>query len=294
MTPQLSAAQTRARLVAQFFHVEKLPVFSRAGLRADDLAGISARLADASSADLADMASLLAEEASAAASQLLAAPDFAAAVSALPFDSGEVVVALGDSITDDAVSWAHLLERVLSEVDPTIIVRNHGITGNTTGEVLHRLDTIARDRPHWVIQMIGTNDARRHGGIAAMTTSSQETARNLRLIDTFVAGELGAAHIRMTPPPTLDARVRAWAPFAGEGITWHADDVSAVADIVRAEDPAAVDIHSVFTREGAERLLLADGVHPNLEGQKRILRALVESISSSPSHNSSTRQRGHS
>lgn len=276
-----SAAQVaRARLIAQFFHVEKLPVFARARLRASDLADISARIAEVSPDELSHQRELLDREAAAGAEELLADPEFAAAVRRLPFRSGDVIVALGDSITDDAVSWANILDRVLATEVPGVSVRNHGITGNTTGEVLHRLDLIARERPTWVVQMIGTNDARRHGALSIMTTSPPETARNLALLANFVRNELAARHVVMTPPPTIDKWVTGWAPFEDEAITWWAEDVRVVADIVLEGSAGAIDLHAAFLRAGETTLLTPDGVHPNGTGQLLIVRTLVESLSS--------------
>jgi lysophospholipase L1-like esterase len=280
---QPDSIESRAGLVARFFHLEKLPMFHRAGLRAEDLAAVAARLADAQADDLRVARAILDQEAAECAEELLADPHFIAAARSLPFRSGDVIVALGDSITDDAVSWAHILELVLRTTSPGVVVRNHGITGNTTAEVLQRLDIIEGEGPDWVIQMLGTNDARRHGKILAQTTSATETARNLAILSTFVSDQLGARHVTMTPPPTIDAWVGAWEAFELESITWRATDIEAIADAVRSSDEAAIDIHAAFTRAATDTLLIDDGVHPNADGQKLIVTTLVDSLSTSHS-----------
>ncbi|WP_395640494.1 SGNH/GDSL hydrolase family protein [Pseudolysinimonas sp.] len=280
MSVESESQTARARLIAQFFHLEKLPMLARAGLRAADLLEISARIADASPEALREQRELLEREAATCADELLADAEFAAGVRRLPFRHGDVIVAVGDSITDDATSWAHILDRVLATAVPGVVVRNHGITGNTTGEVLHRLDLIARERPNWVIQMIGTNDARRHGALRTMTTSPQETARNLGVLARFVRVELAARHVVMTPPPTIDEWVTQWAPFDVEAITWYAEDVQVIADLVLAESAEAIDLHAAFRRAAETTLLLPDGVHPNAVGQRLIVRTLVDSLNS--------------
>ncbi|MFN7952487.1 MAG: GDSL-type esterase/lipase family protein [bacterium] len=61
------------------------------------------------------------------------------------------VVFLGDSITE-AVQWHELF--------PSITTRNRGIGGDTSGEVLARLDPILRGQPRKLFLMVGTNDVR--------------------------------------------------------------------------------------------------------------------------------------
>ena len=62
------------------------------------------------------------------------------------------VVALGDSITDDLLSWAEILRAC------GLDVVNAGVSGDTTADALRRLYGIVLLEPDVVITMLGTND----------------------------------------------------------------------------------------------------------------------------------------
>jgi hexosaminidase len=86
---------------------------------------------------------------------------------ASPVRPGDVVL-LGDSLTDGA-RWEELF--------PGLAVRNRGVPGDTTADVLARLDQVTSRKPAQVLLMIGTNDlgfgasvdatAERYGAILA-------------------------------------------------------------------------------------------------------------------------------
>lgn len=65
------------------------------------------------------------------------------------------IIFLGNSITDGA-EWAQLFA--------DLRITNHGISGDITAGVIHRLPVVAERRPHKVFLLIGTNDLAR--GIA--------------------------------------------------------------------------------------------------------------------------------
>jgi hypothetical protein len=64
-----------------------------------------------------------AANARAAAASLLDDGDFAARVDALPFRSGQTILAVGDSNTDDLRSWAEILRYALAARRPESEVR---------------------------------------------------------------------------------------------------------------------------------------------------------------------------
>lgn len=63
--------------------------------------------------------------------------------------SNDSIVFLGDSLTDEG-EWVELLG------NPNI--KNRGISGDTTGRILNRLDTIIQTKPKQVFLMVGIND----------------------------------------------------------------------------------------------------------------------------------------
>lgn len=266
-------------MTVRFFHLDKSPVALRAGLGIDEFESLESALAGVPSGRSHDIRADLASIIARTGAELAAQPTVLDATRHLPFAPGDVVIALGDSITDDLLSWAHLLAEVLRITRPELglSVINAGITGNTTQEVISRFDTVARARPDWVLQMLGTNDARRHGTAQVMTTSSEETRRNLKAIHLLIETDTSARLVAMTPPPMDERAVQGWVPFQREQITWRASDIDDVADAVRALPVPVIDIQRAL---GPAPLpfLLPDGLHPNLAGQRRIAEAVLVAL----------------
>lgn len=265
----------------RFFHWENLPAFRRAGLTADDLLPVNARMANADSARMLQLGAELRSAVEASASQLLGEPDFARTLASVPFSDGDVIVALGDSITDDGLSWAYLLDAVLRLSGRRVRVANHGITGHTTAEAVTRMDLVVDERPTWVLQMLGTNDARRHGHAArAPAVSLDETARNIEKITELLSSETEAKLVVITPPPVNDSAIAIWTPFTTAGLTWRDSDVRATSEVVLDAAPGRViNLRAALNGASTEHLLLPDGVHPTTKGQESILRAIVAELS---------------
>src|SRR5215212_1939298 len=74
------------------------------------------------------------EKACQAARDLLEADGFASRVDRLPFRSGDVVLGIGDSFTDDLQSWLEILRHLLELRRPQdeIRVLNQGVSAQTT------------------------------------------------------------------------------------------------------------------------------------------------------------------
>jgi lysophospholipase L1-like esterase len=170
------------------------------------------------------------------------------------------VLALGDSHTDELGSWAE----ILGELVPVL---NAGLSGDTTTSALaraHRLPPAA----HAVV-LLGTNDARRHGG-AGMLVSHRETRRNLRALDTLLRQRY-AKVTWMTPPPVDEPRIRADPALRDADVSWRRADVRVKAQLVLDEWPDAIDLWPGFAAEH----LAADGLHPSPCGQLQIARRVT-------------------
>ena len=183
-----------------------------------------------------------------ACDELFAGPGFEDSIRALPFASDDVVVAVGDSITADALSWMELLVLALrraGQVGPEIV--NAAISSITTSDLIANFEPVVSKNPSHVIAMIGTNDARRHGlGAKARMASPSETARNLQLYVEMVR-DLSRAHlILLTPPPIDEKRALQHRPFAESHVSWRFDEVVQVAEIARGQHCQVVDIHRAF------------------------------------------------
>jgi lysophospholipase L1-like esterase len=127
--------------------------------------------------------------------------------------------------------------------------------------------------------MAGTNDARAHGKQPAKTMVSRgETALNLAALRHFAATETSAKWVWLTPPPVIEHKIAAHWHLGGGEMAWSNRDVSAIADMVRAQSDLVVDIHAAFGNPANPDLLLPDGLHPSLAGQTLIARKLVERL----------------
>jgi acyl-CoA thioesterase I len=229
---------------------------------------------------LREVRSALASVLNVACNELFASPGFEGAIRSLPFAPDDVVVTVGDSITADALSWVELLVSALRRaggVLPAVI--NAAVSSITSSDLIANFEPIALKNPSHVIVMIGTNDARRHGprGEVRMVSPS-ETARNLQLYGEMVRSRTRADLMFLTPPPVHEERVNRHRPFTDGHVSWRSNEVEELAEIVRRQDCSVVDIHHAFLGPNVDSYLSADGVHPSVAGQKRIVTVLVNAL----------------
>jgi acyl-CoA thioesterase-1 len=234
---------------------------------------------------LARLRDELAATARGAAEALLADPRLHAAAAAFPVGAGGLVVALGDSITDDLLSWAEILRHALAIARPgdAVTVVNAGVSGDTTADALRRLHGIVALRPELVITMLGTNDCQRHGPTGAPLADARASLRNLRAIAGWLRGH-GAALAWLSPPPVLEPALAAAVgerPFAIRDA-----DVAAVLDALAYCGGPVLDVRAALGGP-LDAVLLDDGVHPSLEGQTRIAAGLLRMLGQSQNHSGS-------
>ena len=221
-----------------------------------------------------------------AARDLLADPEFAARVDRLPFQPGDTVVGLGDSITDDDQSWLEILRRLIARRRPEdeIAILNEGVSGDTTSQMISRFLDVVLEEPDWIVCLAGTNDARLHGQspIKALV-SVEETVKNLHMLRHFGATQTSARWVWMTPATVIENQIaRDWFLSAFE-MRWRNEDLAAIAaavvEVARAHGEPVVDLQAVFGQPPDRKLLLPDGLHPSLKGQQAIVSALVNTLS---------------
>jgi lysophospholipase L1-like esterase len=216
-----------------------------------------------------------------AADKLLAEPAFAAQVERLPFRPGEVIVGLGDSITDDDQSWLEILRAVLEPEQGQGQVRivNAGVSGDTTAQMIARFIDVAVEAPDWIICMAGTNDARLHGrSPVKVLVSIEETARNLAMLRHMASTQTTARWVWMTPTPVIESQIAQHWMLSGFELNWRNADLAAVRHALCAREEPVVDLWGVFGHPPDPRFLLPDGLHPSIEGQVAILRALLRQL----------------
>ena len=220
----------------------------------------------------------------AAATSLLAEPEFAAMVDRLPFAAGQTLAVIGESTTDAADSWLDILGHLprLRSPGEEISLVNAAISGYPT-TMLQRVtaETLQRHQPGWVALFAGGNDVLRYGAEATKPlVTSAETARNLAEMRRQVAAA-GARVIWMTPTSWDPARIAAYPPFQSQGIWMEDGDLRAVNDTIRATAAAGdtvVDLSDAFGTPPDAAMLRADGLHPTLAGQTVIARRFVEQL----------------
>jgi len=213
-----------------------------------------------------------------AAEELLMQPDFAARVDRLPFTPGSTVVGLGDSITDDWNSWLEILRWLLSIRRPqdNIRVVNAGISGDTTTHLIRRFLGVVLEKPDWIICMIGTNDATRHGEKPmGVVVSPEETEKNLALMRNFAATQTSAQWVWITPYAVLPEKIASHWFLGTLQIAITNDDLGPVVEAVRRQKDPIVDLQKVLGSAPNPEYLLDDGLHLSLAGQTAIARALV-------------------
>ena len=225
------------------------------------------------------------------ARDLLVDPSFAARVDRLPFQPGDTVVGLGDSITDDDQSWLEILRHLLAQRRPgdEIAILNEGVSGDTTSQMISRFLDVVLEEPDWILCLAGTNDARLHGRFPLKTlVSVEETAKNLRMLRHLGATQTSARWVWMTPPTVIEKQIASdWFLSAFE-LRWRNEDLAAIAaavvEVARAHADPVVDLQALFGLPPERKLLLPDGLHPSLKGQRAIVTALVDILSSLLAH----------
>ncbi|GLQ80457.1 esterase [Mesorhizobium huakuii] len=213
------------------------------------------------------------KEASEAAGALLADPAVASMVDRLPLRKGDKVVAFGDSLTSDPQSWAVVLREMLARrrgIDG-ISLTISAVAGETTTHGLVRVANVINSRPDWILFLFGTNDARTQGPHPTKTlVHHEETARNIAELRERVSAETTANCVWITPPAVNEAQVAAHRGLARFGVRFRNEDLARVAKIVREGDGPVVDAFSMLGSPPHPDLLMDDGLHFTLAGQKRM------------------------
>jgi lysophospholipase L1-like esterase len=213
------------------------------------------------------------KEASEAAAALLADQAVASMVDRLPLRKGASVVAFGDSLTSEPQSWAVILREMLAMRRGTdrISLTISAVAGETTTHGLVRVGQIANSRPDWVLFLFGTNDARTQGSHPTKTlVHHEETARNIAELRQRVSRETTASCVWITPPAVNEAQVAAHWGLAKFGVRFRNEDLERVAKIVRDGDGQVIDAFSALGSPPPCDLLMGDGLHFTLAGQKRL------------------------
>lgn len=216
-----------------------------------------------------------------AARALAAEPEVAAMIERLPLKEGARIVAFGDSHTSVPESWAVILRELLHPRRVTVEI--NAVPGETTTQGLLRIGQVVAGQPDWILFLLGGNDARTLGPTPSKThVSASETASNLRELAARVARETKAQCLWMSPPPVNEELVKnhwGWSRF---GVRFRNEDVARVAESVRSFGAPLVDLFALLGTPPAAELLMEDGLHLTLAGQKRLALEVLRGWSNHP------------
>ena len=107
--------------------------------------------------------------------------------------------------------------------------------------------------------------------------SIAETDRNLRALRR-IGSRTGARWVWMTPPPVIEAQVAADWLLGSLELSYRNVDLAAIAALIRQYPDPVVDLQPVFGNPADPSLLLSDGLHPSLAGQRAIATVLIRCL----------------
>src|SRR5579871_229010 len=204
-----------------------------------------------------------------AARELLSQAAVTAMIDRLPLKQGARIVAFGDSHTSDPQSWAVILKELLTARGASMAI--NAAPGDTTTHRLIRIGEVVAQQPDWILFLVGVNDARTQGPKPTKTlVDHQETVRNLRELHQRASHETKARCLWITPPPVNEERVSTHWGLSRFGVRFRNEDVARVAAAVRDIGAPTVDLFSILGTPPAPELLMDDGLHLTLAGQRRL------------------------
>jgi len=171
------------------------------------------------------------------------------------FGATRVIVALGDSLTaglgvspDEA--YPALLEARLAREGYDYRVVNAGVSGDTSAGGLRRMEWVLKLSPEIVIVALGANDGLRGLPTIAMRDNLRAIVRRAQ----SAGAKVLLAGMRLPP---------------NYGVDYAQEFEKVFSDLARGTKAPLIP----FLLEGVAgeaRLNLADGIHPNAEGQRRV------------------------
>ena len=216
-----------------------------------------------------------------AAEALLADDTFGEQVDQLPFAPGALVIAIGDSRTDDLQSWFEILRHLLDLRRPRerIQLVNAAVSAHTTTQAFGPVNRAVAQHPDWIICYHGGNDVTRFGSGAAKTqVSSEETEKNLAELRRLASAAAGLRWVWMTQTPIDEQRMEGTPEFRFGQVAWRNADIEKVNTLFAQLSDPVVNLYAAFGDPVSSPLLGPDGVHPSLAGHALIARTVVERL----------------
>jgi lysophospholipase L1-like esterase len=199
------------------------------------------------------------------------------------FRAGQRVLFLGDSITTYRYSYARVLRYGLEPRG--VSVSNRAYSGYTSLHGVELTYTQCIDaQPDHVFVKYGTNDSKRFGAPdAPLFVGADEYASNIRMIVRGFQTHTKARITLLTPTLLVEPIVATDANIIALRIHWSNRDLRArgdvIAQIANETGVAWVDLRDCLGDPPDAALFCPDGLHPNAEGEKRMLMEIVSRLS---------------
>lgn len=261
--------------IIPFYNANKRhPLFpGRDSVQAEaDLLGISVE-------ELQEYRLNLDQNAKQAALELLKEDEIIDLLDKIPFDGNEIIVALGDSSTEDAQGWFNIFKNLLeiSSENAEFQFINAGISGNTTTDGLRRLDRdVLLAEPDWVFVSLGTFDVQRLNIAPDRTLIPlSETWENLNTIQEILEEQLENPVIWLTPTPVIQELLE---ENLMNEFSIDEMDMAQLIEVVAGKRGVIIDPQG--RRLGEEKPqawnYLSDGLNPSLAGHTNTVREILK------------------
>ncbi|TVR18485.1 MAG: SGNH/GDSL hydrolase family protein, partial [Balneolaceae bacterium] len=198
----------------------------------------------------------------------------------LPFSNDDVIVAFGDSATDDQQGWFEILQYVLNITVPeaqfTFI--NAGISNNTSSDALRRMNRdVLSHEPNWVIVSLGTFDAQRLNFAPGRTlVPLSETWENLSTIEDAIATVTENPPVWITPVPVIPGLLEKMELFEFD---IESTDLSQIREVITGKKGYIVDPLGRRMGNPPEAwYYLSDGLNPSISGHLNTVKELLRSL----------------
>jgi lysophospholipase L1-like esterase len=190
------------------------------------------------------------------------------------------VVILGDSVTagfglgtgQAELAYPRLLAEKLQQARLAVDVVVSALDGIDTAYALRRFGRlVAQYRPHWVVMMLGLNDARPAGGKPA--AGARTFGDNVEALVQRIEA-IDSRAVLVSPNPRQSPA--AGAEQAGGDLMQSY--VGALGQVASDRRLPWIDLHRQFLAERNLEELIPDGVHPSVAGHRLIAEVLAEEL----------------
>ncbi|MCH8569224.1 MAG: SGNH/GDSL hydrolase family protein [Balneolales bacterium] len=233
-----------------------------------------------SPSELIDQRTTLDENAQQAAEDLLTDEDVVQWISRLPFRSGELLVVVGDSQSEDLQGWFEIFRHVMEIGRPDLELEffNGAVDGDTTVDILRRMNRFVVDKKaDWVFVAAGASDAFRLGVaqdrcLVALT----DFWENMNTIEQIIKDTTSKPPIWITPTPVLTEEMLKFELF--EGVIQN-QDLNQYREVISGRTGFIIDPKGIrFGKKPEPWFFLSDGFNASIAGHMETVKALLKAL----------------